>query len=184
MAPEQAKGKVVDKRADVWAFGAVVYEMLTGTRAFVGDDVSDTLAAVLRAEVDMDRLPDEMLPRLRQVLRACLQRDPRQRVHDVADVRLAMEGAFETAGAVPAEPGVAPTLPLLQRPVGIAVTVLVAVIATGLAVWGLMRSDAPAVRPARFTIPVPPAARLSIANVSTDVAISRDVSPRDSWTVI
>ena len=57
MAPEQAKGKVVDKRADVWAFGAVVYEMLTGTRAFVGDDVSDTLAAVLRAEVNLDGLP-------------------------------------------------------------------------------------------------------------------------------
>ena len=92
MAPEQAKGKVVDKRADVWAFGAVVYEMLTGRRAFVGDDVSDTLAAVLRAEVDLDELPTKTPARRRHVLRACLQRDPKQRVHDVADVRLAARG--------------------------------------------------------------------------------------------
>ena len=68
MSPEQAKGKAIDKRADVWAFGAVVYEMLTGKRAFVGDDVSDTLAAVLRAEVDLEGLPEETPARLRQVL--------------------------------------------------------------------------------------------------------------------
>ena len=96
MSPEQAKGKVVDKRADVWAFGAVLYEMLTGQRAFVGDDVSDTLAAVLRAEVNLDGLPNETPARLQQVLRACLQRDPRQRVQAIGDVRLAMAGAFET----------------------------------------------------------------------------------------
>ena len=103
MAPEQAKGKVVDKRADVWAFGAVLYEMLTGARAFTGEDVSDTLAAVLRAEVNLDELPDDTSARLRQVLTACLQRDPRQRVHDIADVRLAMEGAFETLVSTPSE---------------------------------------------------------------------------------
>ena len=96
MAPEQAKGQPVDTRADIWAFGAVLYEMLTGARAFVGDDVSDTLAAVLRAEVNMDGLPEDTPARLRQVVRACLQRDPRQRVHAIGDVRLAMEGVFET----------------------------------------------------------------------------------------
>ena len=80
MSPEQAKGRPVDKRTDIWAFGAVLYEMLSGRRAFVGDDVSDTLAAVLRAEVNLDGLGEGTPTRLRQVLRACLQRDPKQRV--------------------------------------------------------------------------------------------------------
>ena len=71
MAPEQAKGKTVDKRVDVWAFGAVLYEMLSGKKPFVGDDVSDTLAAVLRAEVDMDDLPAETPVRLTDLRRAC-----------------------------------------------------------------------------------------------------------------
>ncbi len=110
MAPEQAEGKVVDKRADVWAFGAVVYEMLTGERVFVGDDVSDTLAAVLRTEVNLDRLADETPARFRQVLRACLQRDPKQRVQAIGDVRLAMEGAFETTVTVTSDAAAAPQL--------------------------------------------------------------------------
>ena len=71
MAPEQAKGKTADKRVDVWAFGAVLYEMLSGKKPFVGDDVSDTLAAVLRAEVDMDDLPAETPVRLTDLRRAC-----------------------------------------------------------------------------------------------------------------
>ena len=96
MAPEQAKGKVVDKRADVWAFGAVVYEMLTGKRAFAGEDVSDTLAAVLRAEVDWSRVPSTLSPGLRVFLVQCLQRDPRQRIPDIAAMRLALDGVFET----------------------------------------------------------------------------------------
>ena len=106
MAPEQAKGKVVDKRADVWAFGAVLYEMLTGQKPFVGDDVSDTLALVLKFEPEWDALPADTPARIRQLIQTCLQKDPKQRVHDVADVRLAMEGAFETgaqaAGSVAA----------------------------------------------------------------------------------
>ena len=120
MAPEQAKGKVIDKRADVWAFGAVLYEMLTGKKPFVGDDVSDTLAAVLRADVDLDALPDDTPATLRRVISACLQRDPKQRVHDIADVRLAMEGAFETTVSSPSELGVVPPPQVWQRPAGAA----------------------------------------------------------------
>ena len=99
MSPEQAKGKPVDKRADVWAFGVVLYEMLAGRKPFVGDDVSDTLALVLKFEPEWDTLPAETPPRVRQLVQTCLQKDPKQRVHDVADVRLAMEGAFETTAA-------------------------------------------------------------------------------------
>ena len=96
MSPEQARGKTVDRRADVWAFGAVLYEMLTGQRAFAGEDVSDTLANVLKMEPAWERLPAEVPARIRQVLRACLQKNAKQRIGDVQDVRLALEGAFET----------------------------------------------------------------------------------------
>ena len=99
MSPEQAKGKVVDKRADIWAYGAVLFEMLTGKRAFDGDDVSDTLAAVLRAEVDWSRVPRALSPGLRAFLARCLQRDPRQRIPDIAAMRLALDGAFETVSS-------------------------------------------------------------------------------------
>ena len=95
MAPEQAKGKVVDKRVDVWAFGVVVYEMLAGKRAFDAEDVSDTLAAVLRAEVDWSLVPGTLSPTLRGFLVRCLQRDPKQRIPDVATMRLALNGAFD-----------------------------------------------------------------------------------------
>ena len=78
MAPEQAKGKVVDKRADVWAFGAVLFEMLTGTRAFVGGDVSETLAYVITKDVAWNALPEGTSTSLRHVLRRCLARDPKR----------------------------------------------------------------------------------------------------------
>ena len=97
MSPEQARGKVVDKRADIWAFGCVLYEMLTGTRAFDGDGVSETLARVIEREPDWARLPPTLPPALLTYLRRCLHKDPRQRVQAIGDVRLALEGAFETA---------------------------------------------------------------------------------------
>ena len=96
MAPEQARGKPVDKRADIWAFGAVLFEMLTGTRAFDAEDVSLTLSKVLQREPDFDLLPASVPGRVTQVLRVCLRKDPKQRVGDIRDVRLALEGAFET----------------------------------------------------------------------------------------
>ena len=75
MSPEQAKGKVVDRRTDVWAFGAVLYEMLTGKKTFAGDDVTDTIAAVVRAEPDWSALSADVPARIGQVLRACLQKN-------------------------------------------------------------------------------------------------------------
>ena len=95
MSPEQARGRVVDKRTDIWAFGCVLYEMLTGARAFGGADIAATLANVIRGEVDWSALPANTPSSLRVCLRRCLQKDLAQRIHDVADVRLAMEGAFE-----------------------------------------------------------------------------------------
>ncbi len=96
MSPEQARGKPVDERADIWAFGCVLYEMLTGQPAFGGEDVPLTLARVLDRDTDLDSLPAAISPTVRQTIQLCLQKDVRKRVADIRDVRLALEGAFET----------------------------------------------------------------------------------------
>jgi len=94
MSPEQAKGRPADKRSDVWAFGCVLYEMLTGRRAFEGDDVSDTLAAVLRGEPDWSALPPALPPALRTLIRRALQKDPRRRLPDIGVTRLEIDDAL------------------------------------------------------------------------------------------
>jgi len=88
MSPEQARGKVVDKRADIWAFGVVLFEMLTGERLFKGDETSDVLAAVLRQDIDWTRLPFGTPLRLRRVLNRCLDRDPKTRLRDIGEARV------------------------------------------------------------------------------------------------
>ena len=88
MSPEQAKGKSVDKRTDIWAFGAVVYEMLTGQKPFDGDDVSEILASVIKSEPDWSRLPSGVPPRLLELLKLCLEKDPGRRLRDIGDARL------------------------------------------------------------------------------------------------
>src|SRR5688500_14192341 len=87
MAPEQAKGKAVDRRADIWAFGVVLFEMLTGRRLFAGETVSDTLAAVLRQDVDWTLLPAELSEGYRRLLARCLERDPKRRLRDIGEAR-------------------------------------------------------------------------------------------------
>ena len=104
MSPEQAKGRPVDRRTDVFAFGACLYEALTGRRAFDGDSVAEIMAAVLKVEPDLDALPAEAGPALRRLLRRCLTKDPAERLHDIADARLelqriAREGDEETTVA-------------------------------------------------------------------------------------
>ena len=91
MSPEQAKGKTVDKRSDVWAFGCVLYEMLTGARVFAAGDVSDTLAYVLTKEIDWTTLPAETPAALRDLLRRCLERDQKRRLRDIGDARFELE---------------------------------------------------------------------------------------------
>ncbi len=175
MAPEQAKGKPVDKRADIWAFGVVLFEMLTGKRTFSGEDVSDTLAAVLRDQVRFDRLPNETPARVRQVVRACLQRDQKQRIHDVADVRLALEGIFETTVTAPAETAAVVPRQLWQRPVPALLAVMGAVVLGGLVVVGVMwPASSPAPDLIQFAITTPEGAPLGFSRFNQDIAISRD----------
>jgi Tol biopolymer transport system component len=106
MSPEQARGKPVDKRADIWAFGCVLFEMLTGQRAFVSEDVTDTLAFVITREPDWNALPIETPLLLRRLLRRCLEKDLRRRLHDIGDARLEIDDAREEApgAASPRQP--------------------------------------------------------------------------------
>jgi serine/threonine protein kinase/Tol biopolymer transport system component len=91
MSPEQARGKRADHRADIWAFGVVLFEMLTGHRLFEGETVSDTLAGVLRADVPWDQLPKNTPPTVRRLLERCLERDPSRRLQAIAEARIALE---------------------------------------------------------------------------------------------
>src|SRR5215472_6221399 len=104
MAPEQAKGKTVDRRADIWAFGVVLYEMLSGKRGYDAADASDTIAAVLTREVDWTALPVEVPTRLRVLLRDCLARDPKQRLRDIGEARRVLDRLI--SGAPDADSGV------------------------------------------------------------------------------
>ena len=99
MSPEQAKGRPADRRSDVWAFGCVLYEMLTGKRAFDGDDVSDTFASVLKSQPDWTALPKDTPAAIRRLLRRSLEKDPRRRLSDIADARLEIDEAQALAGA-------------------------------------------------------------------------------------
>ncbi len=102
MSPEQARGRAADKRADIWAFGCVLYECLTGKRAYQGETISDILAQVLKSEPDWSALPADTPRSLRSLLRRCLQRDPRNRLHDIADARLEIEAIL--TGPLQGEP--------------------------------------------------------------------------------
>ena len=92
MSPEQARGRSVDRRADIWAFGVILWEMVTGKRLFDGETVSDTLAAVLRAEPDWEQLPVDEAPQLCRLIERCLVRDPQQRLRDIGEARILLQG--------------------------------------------------------------------------------------------
>ncbi|HEY5622396.1 MAG TPA: protein kinase [Gammaproteobacteria bacterium] len=147
MSPEQAKGQPVDQRADVWAFGCVVYEMLTGQMAFGAEDVPTTLARVIANEPSMGSLPAAVSPALRQTIELCLQKDVRKRLHAIGDARLALEGAFETVPQQLAQ-DTAQRQPIWRR----ALPVAAAVVLTGVVVGPL--DDALWPEPAPGPLPV------------------------------
>ena len=136
MSPEQAKGRPADKRSDIWAFGCVLYEMLTGRRAFDGEDVSDTLANVLKIDPDWSALPSEIPPAIRTLLQSCLTKDRRRRVADISTALFVLEKGASLAppaGTVSAAP--LPRRPLWRRIAALTGVVLVVVAVTSAAMW-------------------------------------------------
>jgi serine/threonine-protein kinase len=165
MAPEQAKGRPVNEQADIWAFGVVVFEMLAGQRPFTGEDLSDTLATVIKSDPDWDALPLDVPGRVSQVLRSCLQKQVKQRVHDMADVRLAMDGAFDAALSA-APPVVIRTSGWRQKlPLALALSAAAALIA-GVAVWTVTQPTPGS--SVRTTIPLPANVQACCPVVSPD----------------
>jgi eukaryotic-like serine/threonine-protein kinase len=134
MSPEQVRGTAVDKRSDIWSFGVVLFEMLTGRRAFPGDAIADVLAAVLTREPDWTLLPAGLSPDVSTLLRLCLHKDRAQRLRDIGDAWLALDGAFDRAGSLAAQPAARPR-PAWQRALLFAATAIVGGLLTGLVAW-------------------------------------------------
>ncbi len=152
MSPEQAKGKFVDQRTDIWAFGCLLYEMLTGQMAFGAEDVPTTLARVIDRETDLETLPASLTPAVRRTIRLCLQKDVSKRVSDIRDVRLALEGAFDTGETQGAEI-VSVSRPIWRRALPVAVAVLVTAVVVGGFAWVSLQPEPSAVN--RFTYELP-----------------------------
>jgi eukaryotic-like serine/threonine-protein kinase len=152
MSPEQARGLAVDKRTDIWAFGCVLYEMLTGQVTFAGDTVSDTIAKILEREPDWLALPATTPSPVRRLLRRCLAKDPKQRLRDIGDVRIEMDGVDEGLLGVP-DVTAAPPAPARTgtrwRP-----WIALVALAAGVGLWGAGRPVTTTENPlanARFT---------------------------------
>jgi serine/threonine-protein kinase len=143
MSPEQARGKTVDKRADIWAFGCVLYEMLTGRVAFRGEDVSEILASVIKGDVKLDLLATKLHPRVREVIIRCLQKDLNRRYQDIRDARYEIEQTLADPSGVLVEQ-VAAVTPRKQLRVGlpwVAVIAVLCIVIAGVAVWKLRPTE-------------------------------------------
>ena len=174
MAPEQARGAAVDKRADIWAFGVVLYEMLTGRPLFAGDTVTDTLAGVIKTEIDFAALPGATPPAIRRLLRRCLERNPRNRLHDIADARIVLEEL--AAGKLDEGPAAGPARQAraASHPARNAVAAAALVVLGVGAGWLLRRPEPPPLGAgARWALAIPDGLALAIDNVP-QIALSDD----------
>lgn len=167
MSPEQARGKRVDKRADIWSFGVVFYEALSGKRVFTGETVSDVLAAVLTRDVDFGALPDATPPNVRRLLRRCFERDPKRRLRDIGEARIALEeGPAPEPAAKESDSG--------TRSSVVAGLLALLFVAGAAALWGWLRPVAAPPRPvARLQLALPGDFHLP-GHRSPGVAISAD----------
>ena len=152
MSPEQVKGRAADQRSDVWAFGCVLFEMLTGTRACAGEDVSDTLAAVLRGEPEWTALPADVPPAVRTLIRRCLEKDRQQRIGDMSAALFVLNEPTilaPPASVSPAAVAIAPRPALWRRVATHAGAALAAAVLAGAIVWLAILATLPPPRVSR-----------------------------------
>jgi eukaryotic-like serine/threonine-protein kinase len=166
MSPEQAKGKFVDRRADIWAFGVVLFEMLTGQRLFVGETVSETLASVIKDTPDLNRLPSGTPIQVQTLLQRCLTRDPKERLRDIGEARIALDEAIRH----PNKPSLVQATPSRRFP-DIATLIAVLLGAGGMATGYFLHRSTPA--PSfRASVDLPEGVQLDLQNAS--VVLSPD----------
>src|SRR5262249_19768062 len=171
MSPEQARGFAADRRSDLFAFGCVLYEMLSGKQAFQGDTISDVLASVLAREPDFAFISKDANPRLVEVLRRCLQKNPKRRWHCAADLRAELELIAATPRLAPALASpVAMPRPLWKRAIPVATAAIVLSLITGIAVWKFKPAVPP--RITRFSVSLPDGQQLF--SVTNSIGISPD----------
>jgi hypothetical protein len=173
MPPEQAKGKAVDKRADIWAFGCILYECLTGKRAFQGETVSETIAKILEGAPDWDALSENAPPAMCKLVRWCLQKDQGRRLHDIADARMEIAEGF-------GQPFISEPAPKSKiNFTWMAIAVIFVLLSGGIAEWLIMGNlrTLPPVSVGRFTIELPPGTQLTRdvhGATRTELALSPD----------
>jgi serine/threonine protein kinase len=173
MSPEQAKGRPADKRSDVWAFGCVLYEMLTGKRPFEGEDVSETLAAVLRAEPDWNALPPSLSPSVALLVRRCLERDRRRRIGDVSTIQFLLDEQLPAASPSAAGPIARQPSRSALAAAAVGLTIVAATLG-GIVAWNARPRSAPPT-PSRFVVTL--GERQEFSNVGDlGIAVSPDGS--------
>jgi len=173
MSPEQAKGKTVDKRSDIFSFGIVLYEMLTGKKAFGGEDVPEVLAGIINKDPHWEALASDLDPRIQSLLVRCLRKDRKTRLRDVGDVRNEIQDILaDPAGGIAAVRGIAPTRTGVWQAVVLATVVTAALV--GFTVWSLTRPEPLASAPVtHFSVTLPPGDRFTNAGRHV-VALSPD----------
>ena len=177
MSPEQARGQAIDKRTDIWSFGCVLFEMLTGGLAFPGDTTSDRIAAVLERQPKWETLPSSTPASIRRLLRRCLEKDPIRRLHDIADARIEIDDARAGKGDVEEERVAPSSAPRSVLALGAAV-VLTALVAGAAGAW--WPRAAPSVAEIRLELTTPPTTDASIAispDGQTIVFVGRSARP-------
>jgi len=173
MSPEQARGLPLDRRTDIWAFGCVLYEMLTARQPFPGDTVSDTVAGILSRDPDWATLPEATSAAIRRLLRRCLEKDRRRRLADAADARLEIDDALALSAVDAVASPASPSRRL--APVAIAGTLVGGALIGALLVWAVMRpGPEPSVQPSRFVLVPPPAQALVVSGAVRDIVLSGD----------
>ena len=170
MSPEQAKGRAVDRRADIWAIGVVMYKMLAGRHAFEGDDVQEVMARILMKEPDLSRLPSDTPPTIRKLIERCLIKDRRQRLDSAKAVEFEIDEA--SSGS---EAAVTPAVPRRSWVAGMVAALVIGALVSGFATWSLTRSRRQvSILPTRFSLVAPPEQRPMLSQFQRSLAISPD----------